>query len=64
VLTPSGLATNVVARELDGQDVAIRKTADPIAVVRRLGDLKSARPVAAEMPADLDGRTDREIQSG
>jgi hypothetical protein len=64
MLVLSTLATDLMTRELDGQDIAIRETADPIAVVRCLGDLKSARPITAEMPADFDGRTDLEVQSG
>ena len=56
-------ATHVRTPEFYGQEVAIREAADPVAVVRCLGDLKSATPVPAEMTADLDRRARREIWS-
>ena len=55
-------ATNFMIQELYGQEIAIREAADPVAVVCRLGDLKSATSLPAEMTADLDRRTDREVQ--
>jgi len=56
-------ATNVMAQELHGQDIAIREAADPVAVVCRLDDLKSATPLPAEMTAHLDRGSAPEIRS-
>jgi hypothetical protein len=56
-------ATDVMTQELHGQDIAISEAAEPVAVVCRLGDLKAATPVPAEMTADLDRRTDRKVGS-
>jgi hypothetical protein len=50
-------------QELYGQEVAIREAANPVAVVCRLGDLKSATPLPAEMTAHLDRRTNGEVES-
>jgi hypothetical protein len=52
-----------MTQELYGQEVAIREATDPVAVVCRLGDLKSANPFPAEMTADLDRRTGREVRA-
>ena len=54
--TGSTHATNVMIQERYGQEIAIREAADPVAVVCRLGNLKSAAPLPAEMTADLDRR--------
>jgi hypothetical protein len=56
-------ATNVVTQERHGQEVAIREATDAVAVVCRLGDLKSATPLLTEMTAHLDRRTGREVRS-
>jgi hypothetical protein len=55
--------TNVTTHELDGENAAIRQTTDPIAVLRLLGDLEAATPLSAEVTADLDRGTDREVRS-
>jgi hypothetical protein len=55
--------TNVTTQELDGENTAIRETADPIAVLRLLGNLEAATPLSAEVTADLDRGTDREVRS-